>query len=155
MAGDRRAEEIRNRRAFHDYFIEERFEAGIVLCGTEVKAIRLGQAQISEAFVKFTGGGEAILFNANIAEYDFGGGDNHKTARIRKLLLHGHELRKLRAAVEKDGLTVLPLRIFLSHGLVKVEIAICRGKKLFDRRETLKTRTELREAARELAKFRR
>jgi SsrA-binding protein len=150
-----RVVEIRNRKASHDFFIEEKFEAGIALCGTEVKAIRLGHAQISDAFVKFSRAGEAVLFNANIAEYDFGNSANHESTRARKLLLHKSELRKLRAAVEKSGLTILPLRMFLSHGLVKIEIAICRGKKLFDKRETLKQRAELRDAARMAVKFRR
>jgi SsrA-binding protein len=150
-----RTREIRNKKASHEYFIEDKFEAGIVLHGTEVKAIRLGYAQISDAFVKFTGNGEAVLFNANIGEYSFGNVYNHETTRARKLLLHKSELRKLKAAVEMDGLTVLPLRLFCSHGLIKAEIAICRGKKLFDKRETMKKRTELREAQRALAKFRR
>ncbi len=146
--------DIKNKKATHNYFIEERFVAGVVLSGTEVKAIRAGHAQITEAFVKINRNGEVILFNANIAEYSFGNIANHETTRTRKLLLHKSEVKKLRSAIEKDGLTVLPLRIFLSHGLIKVEIAICRGKKLFDKREALKERTELREAERVLTKFR-
>ncbi|MDR3274055.1 MAG: SsrA-binding protein SmpB [Puniceicoccales bacterium] len=147
--------EIRNKRASHDYFIEDKFKAGVVLRGTEVKSIRQGRAQISDAFVRFNPSGEAVLFNANIEEYSFGNVQNHEIKRARKLLLHKNELKKLRAAIEMDGLTVLPLRMFFSHGLVKVEVAICRGKKLFDKREALKKRTELREAERDLARFRR
>ncbi|MDR2436271.1 MAG: SsrA-binding protein SmpB [Puniceicoccales bacterium] len=147
--------EIRNKKASHEYLIGEKFEAGIVLCGTEVKAIRLGHAQISDAFVRMNRDSEAILFNANIAEYSFGNVENHEATRARKLLLHKSELKKLKTAVEKAGLTVLPLRIFFSHGLAKVEIAICQGKKLFDKREALKKRTELREAERAMARFRR
>jgi SsrA-binding protein len=159
MAGGKRSggapNEIRNKKATHNYFIEERFEAGIVLCGTEVKSIRLGHAQISDAFVRMNRGLEAALFNANIAEYSFGNIENHRVTRARKLLLHKSELKKLKNAIEKDGLTVLPLRIFFSHGLAKIEIAICRGKKLFDKREVLKKRTELREAERAMARFKR
>jgi SsrA-binding protein len=149
------SQEIRNKKAFHEYSIGEKFEAGIVLCGTEVKAIRLGHAQIADAFVRMSRDFEAILFNANIAEYSFGNVENHKATRARKLLLHKSELKKLKTALEKAGLAVLPLRIFFSHGLAKVEIAICHGKKLFDKREALKKRTELREAERAMARFRR
>ncbi|MDR2720982.1 MAG: SsrA-binding protein SmpB [Puniceicoccales bacterium] len=145
--------EIRNKKASHEYFIGERFEAGIVLCGTEVKAIRLGHAQISDAFVRMNRDFEAILFNANIAEYSFGNVGNHKATRARKLLLHKSELKKLKTAMERAGLTVLPLRIFFSHGLAKVEVAICQGKKLFDKRDALKKRTELRETERAMARF--
>ncbi|MDR0679943.1 MAG: SsrA-binding protein SmpB [Puniceicoccales bacterium] len=147
--------EIHNKKAVHNYLIGDKFEAGVVLCGTEVKAIRQGQAQISDAFVRFNRASDAILFNANIAEYSFGNTENHPVTRARKLLLHKNELKKLKAAIEIDGLAVLPLRMFFSHGLVKVEIAICRGKKLFDKRETLKKRTALREAERALARFKR
>lgn len=147
--------DIKNKKAAHNFFIEERFEAGIALSGTEVKAIRAGHAQISEAFVKIDKAGIPVLFNANVDEYRFGNIANHAPTRTRRLLLHKSEIRKLKNAVEKDGLTILPLRLFLSHGLIKIEIAICRGKKLFDKRATLKERTEWREAERALAKFRR
>ncbi len=146
--------DIKNKKAFHNFFVEERFEAGIVLTGTEVKAIRAGCAQITESFVKINKHSEVILFNTNISEYSFGNISNHETTRTRKLLLHRSEIKKLKDAIEKKGLTVLPLKIFLSHGLIKVEIAICRGKKFFDKREVLKSRTELREAQRMLSKFR-
>lgn len=146
--------DIKNKKAAHNFFIEEHFVAGIALTGTEVKAIRAGHAQITDAFVRIDRSGRPVLFNANIDEYRFGNIANHAPTRTRKLLLHKHEIRKLRDAVEKEGLTVLPLRLFLSHGLIKAEIAICRGKKLFDKRATMKARTEWREAERELAKFR-
>ncbi|MDR1255446.1 MAG: SsrA-binding protein SmpB [Puniceicoccales bacterium] len=159
MANGKRASdlprEIRNKKAAHDFSIGDKFEAGIVLCGTEVKAIRQGHAQISDAFVRFSREGEAVLFNANIAEYNFGNVENHQATQPRKLLLHKSQLKKLKSAIEMDGLAVLPLRMFFSHGLIKVEIAICRGKKLFDKREALKKRTELRETERALARFRR
>lgn len=151
--GNDHIKEIRNKKVAHNFFIEDKFEAGVVLCGTEVKAVRVGHAQLSEAFIKINKNSEVVLFNANISEYSFGNIANHETTRTRKLLLHKNEIKKLKNAIEKDGLTVLPLRMFLSHGLIKVEIAICRGKKLFDKRETLKKRTELREAERMLAKF--
>ncbi len=149
------AGDIKNKKAAHNFFIEERFEAGIVLSGTEVKAIRAGHAQITEAFIRIDRAGIPVLFNANIDEYRFGNIANHAPTRTRVLLLHKSEIRKLRAAIEKDGLTVLPLRLFLSHGLIKLELAICRGKKLFDKRATLKERTEWREAERALSKIRR
>ena len=147
--------EICNKKAAHKFFIEEKFNAGIVLSGTEVKAIRLGHAQISEAFVKINKNFEVVLLNANIAEYAFGNIANHQATRTRKLLLNKSEIKKIRDAIEKGGLTVIPTRIFFSHGLIKVEIAICRGKKLFDKRETMKERTELREAERALVMFKR
>lgn len=145
---------IKNKKAAHNFFIEEHFVAGIILTGTEVKAIRAGHAQITEAFIRIDRDGCPVLFNANIDEYRFGNFANHEVTRARKLLLHKSEVRKLKNAIEKDGLTVLPLRLFLLHGLIKVEIAICRGKKLFDKRASMKERTEWREAERELTKFR-
>jgi len=116
------AKEIRNKKASHDYFIEDKFDAGIVLQGTEVKSIRQGHAQISDAFVRFNRSGEAVLFNANIEEYSFGNVQNHEIKRARKLLLHKNELRKLKAAIEMSGLTVLPLRMFFRMDWSKLKL---------------------------------
>lgn len=137
--------EIRNAKASHQYIIHERYEAGIVLTGTEVKSIRMGKAQINEAFARVEKG-EVILFHAHISEYAFGTFANHNPVRPRKLLLNKSEIRKIQGAVEAGGRTLVPTRMYLKHGLVKVEIGVCTGKKLHDKRETLKKRTEMREA---------
>lgn len=137
--------EIRNAKALHQYIIHERYEAGIVLTGTEVKSIRMGKAQINEAFARVEKG-EVILFHAHISEYAFGTWANHNPVRPRKLLLNKSEIRKIQGAVEAGGRTLVPTRMYLKHGLVKVEIGVCTGKKLHDKRETLKKRTEMREA---------
>jgi len=137
--------EIRNAKASHQYIIHERYEAGIVLTGTEVKSIRMGKAQINEAFARVEKG-EVILFHAHISEYAFGTWANHNPVRPRKLLLNKSEIRKIQGAVEAGGRTLVPTRMYLKHGLVKVEIGVCTGKKLHDKREPLKKRTEMREA---------
>ena len=141
--------EIRNGKAHHNYFVGDRFEAGIVLQGTEVKAIRAGDAQISEAFCRIDKG-ECWLYNSHIGEYKFGNFQNHPPRRKRKLLLRRREIHKLFGAMETAGKSLIPLRIYLSHGLIKVEIALCTGKKLFDKRETLKKKAVMRETEREL-----
>jgi SsrA-binding protein len=143
--------EIRNRRAFHDYFVGETFEAGIVLIGPEVKSLRDGHSQIVDAFVRPNRSGELFLYNANIAEYKFHTIDDYKSMRPRKLLLHGNEIRKIIVAIEREKMIVVPLKIFFKHGLVKVDIAVCKSKKLFDKRETIKRREALREAQRAMA----
>lgn len=141
--------EIRNAKAFHKYDVGEKFEAGISLLGTEVKSIRQGKAQISEAFVRIEKG-NAILYHAHIQEYDFGNLNNHNPLRPRQLLLHRRELNKLKVAIENEGKTIVPLRIFFRNGLIKIELAICKGKKLYDKREDLKKRTAQMEAQRAL-----
>jgi SsrA-binding protein len=137
--------EIRNSKVHHNYHVEETWEAGIVLRGTEVKSIRDGKAQIGDAFARVEKG-EVFLYHAHISEYAFGNLNNHNPVRPRKLLLNKREIRKLLAATEAGGKTLIPTRLYFAHGLVKVEIAVCSGKKLFDKRETLKKRIDLREA---------
>ena len=144
-----RQREIRNAKAIHNYFVGDRFECGIVLLGTEVKAIRNGDAQISEAFCRIEKG-QVWLYNAHIGEYKFGNLQNHAPRRKRKLLLHRCEINKLIGAVETGGKSLIPLRIYLKHGLIKIEIALCKGKKLNDKRETLKKKITMREAEREM-----
>ena len=134
-----RQREIRNSKAHHNYFVGDCFEAGIVLQGTEVKAIRVGDAQISEAF-----------YNSHIGEYKFGNIQNHPPRRRRKLLLHRREIHKFIGAMEAGGKSLIPLRIYLKHGLIKIEIALCTGKKLHDKRETLKKKITMREAERDM-----
>ncbi|MGH7997154.1 MAG: SsrA-binding protein SmpB [Opitutaceae bacterium] len=136
--------EIRNAKALRDYFIGERFEAGVQLRGTEVKSIRVGRAQISDAFGRVEKG-EVWLHNAHIEPYAFGNIYNHDAKRSRKLLLHGHQVRKIAEALSSGGRSLVPLRLYFKGALVKIEIALATGKKLFDKREDLKRRTELGE----------
>jgi SsrA-binding protein len=143
--------EVRNKKIFHDYFVGEMFEAGIVLLGPEVKSLRAGHAQIGDSFVRANRNGELFLYNANIAEYKFCEPNEYNCTRPRKLLLHFSEIRKLLFAMEREKMLILPLKIFFKHGLVKVNIAICKGKKLFDKRETLKKKEARREAERAIA----
>ncbi len=142
--------EIKNRKASHDYFIGETYEAGIVLRGTEIKSLRQGKAQIQDAFVRIERG-EAIIYNAHIAEYDFGNINNHSPTTPRKLLLHKKEILKLKSSIEVEHMSVVPLKMYFCRGFVKVLIAVCKGKKLYDKRESLKKDQAMREAKRELS----
>jgi SsrA-binding protein len=139
-----RYHEIRNSKALRDYTVDERFEAGIQLRGTEVKSIRAGRAQINDAFARVEKG-EVWLYNAHIEQYAFGNIYNHDAKRIRKLLLHKRHIEKLRLALEAGGRALVPLRMYFKDALVKVELALCTGKKLHDHREDLKKKVQLRE----------
>ena len=145
--------EIRNAKARRDYFIEDKFEAGIALRGTEVKSVRNGRAQISDAFGRVEQG-EVWLHNAHIDPYEYGTDNNHDARRVRKLLLHKHEIRKIAQALEAGGRALVPLRMYFKDALVKVEVALATGKKQFDKREDLKKRAQLRDADR-ATRFRR
>ncbi len=136
--------EIRNSKALRDYFVDEKFEAGIALKGTEVKSIRAGKAQISDAFGRFEKG-ELWLYNAHIEEYAWGNIYNHDSRRTRKLLLHSHQIRKIAQALQIGGRALIPLRMYFKDALVKVEVALCSGKKLYDKREDLKRKVTDRE----------
>jgi SsrA-binding protein len=136
--------EIRNSKALRDYFVDERFEAGIQLRGTEVKSIRAGKAQISDAFARVEKG-EVWLYGAHIEQYAFGNIHNHDAKRIRKLLLHRRHIEKIKHALEAGGRALVPLRMYFKDALVKVEVALGSGKKLFDKREDLKKRVVDRE----------
>ena len=138
---------MRNSKARRDFFIDETLEAGVVLNGTEVKSIRQGMVQINEAFVRMDKG-SPILYHAHIAEYLFGTSANHNPHRPRKLLLNKREIRKWEQAVQSGGRTIIPLRMYFKSGLVKVEIALCRAKKQFDKREDLKEAVDIRETQR-------
>ena len=128
---------ILNKRAKFDYEILDKYSAGIVLSGTEIKSIRLGKASITESFCEFHEG-ELFVINSNIEEYLYGTHYNHKTKSERKLLLNKKELKKLNKDSENKGLTIVPLRLFTNDkGLAKLEIALCRGKKNYDKRESL------------------
>lgn len=135
-----------NRKAFHDYFVLQKFEAGIALMGTEVKSLRDGAANLKDSYVDFQDG-EAFLVGTHISPYTHGNLQNHEPERRRKLLLHRREIEKLHVQTTEKGLTVVPLRIYFKGSRVKAEIAVVRGKKQFDKRETEKNR----EADRELA----
>ena len=148
-----RFKEIRNSRISRNFFVDETFETGIVLTGTEVKSIRLGNAQISEAFARIEKG-EVMLYHAHVSEYFFGTHNNHDPYRPRKLLLHRRQIRKLEMATQGGGRALIPKRIYFRKGLIKVELALSTGKKLYDKREDLKKRTALREAEKEM-KYRR
>jgi SsrA-binding protein len=130
----------RNRRATHDYFIDERFEAGMMLQGTEVKSLREGKANINEAYASEQAG-ELFLVNATIPEFHGGNRFNHEPTRPRKLLLHRRELGKVIGAVRRQGMTVVPLSLYFNpRGLAKIEIGLARGKKLYDKRASIKER---------------
>jgi SsrA-binding protein len=135
-----------NKKAYHDYFILQKLEAGIALTGTEVKSLREGRAQLKDSYVNFEGS-EAFLFGAHISPYSHGNLQNHDPERRRKLLLHKGEIEKLRVQVVEKGLTIVPLRLYFKRGRVKAEIAVVRGKKLYDKRATEKKREADREAA--------
>ncbi|HVT72297.1 MAG TPA: SsrA-binding protein SmpB [Lacunisphaera sp.] len=145
--------EQRNPKALRDYFVHDKFEAGIKLVGTEVKAIRAGKAQLADAFARVEKGG-VWLYGAYIQEYSHGGPFQHDPRRVRQLLLHDNEIRKLRQAVETGGKSIVALRLYFKQALVKVEIATATGKKQFDKRADLKKR-ELQMEARKAYKFRR
>lgn len=136
--------EVRNAKALRDYVVDERFEAGIALKGTEVKSIRAGRAQINDAFGRVDKG-ELWLVNAHIELYAFGNTNNHDARRTRKLLLHRHQIRKIAQALDAGGRALVPLRMYFKDALVKVEVALATGKKLHDKRDTLKRKVAERE----------
>ena len=148
-----RFREIRNAKASHNYFIGERFEGGLALQGTEVKAIRAGNAQIGDAFCRIEKS-QVWLYNAHIGEYRFGNVANHAPRRRRKLLLHRREIHKLTGAVEAGGKALVPLRMYVKHGLIKIEIALCTGKKKHDKRQAMKEKVIRRETERAMRPFR-
>src|SRR6056297_3567785 len=139
---------VSNRKARHDYHLDDRFEAGVVLRGTEVKTLRGGKGSLAEAWVKLDQTGEAWLMQAHIPEYAFGNRNNHDPVRPRKLLLHRRELDKLSHAVAAKGVTLVPLRLYFRDGRAKLEFAIGRGKNVADKRRTAADRDAKREMER-------
>jgi SsrA-binding protein len=138
-----------NRRARFDFEIGETFEAGLVLTGTEVKSLRTGKATIAESYASLDKAGEIVLVNANIPEYLQANRFNHDPKRTRKLLLHAREISKVKKALDREGMTLVPLKIYFNErGRAKIEIAVARGKKLHDKRETEKQRDWSREKSR-------
>ena len=136
---------LTNPKARHKFILGDKYEAGIVLQGTEVKSIRAGNAQITESYARFIKD-ELYLFNAHISEYEFGGEDNHPTQRPRKLLLKSRELERLKNEVEASGKTLVPTKLYFKESLIKCEIAVGSGKNLRDKRQDLKKQVAQREA---------
>ena len=136
---------IKNKQAFHDYEIIEKFMAGIVLVGTEVKSIRMGKVSLADAYCYFNGN-ELFVRNMQVSEYPWASFTNHSIGRERKLLMNRHELKRLLRKMKESGLTLIPLRIFITDkGLVKMDIGLARGKKLYDKREAIKLRDTQRQ----------
>jgi ssrA-binding protein len=136
-----------NKKAYHDYFIEETFEAGIALHGTEVKSLRMGKCSVKESFVRIEKG-EVYVYNMHISPYEKGNIFNKDPLRTRKLLLHKSEIRKMTGAIAQKGYTIVPLKVYLKGSLVKVEIGLARGKKLYDKRQDIAKKDQRREAER-------
>ena len=137
-----------NKKAFHDYFIEDTYETGIALAGTEVKSIRMGKCSIKESFVKIEKG-EVYIYGMHISPYEKGNIFNKDPLRVRKLLLHGYEINKLIGKIQQKGCTLVPLKVYFKGSLVKVEIGLARGKKLYDKRADIAKKDQKREAEKE------
>lgn len=144
--------EILNRKANHDYYVEEVIEAGIVLTGTEIKSIRAGNCNIKDCY-GIIKNGEVFLLNMYVGQYKEGNIFNHEETRSRKLLLHKKEIKKLLQAVELKGLTLVPLKLYFKNNKLKVALGVCRGKKDYDKRESIKERDIKREVAKRLKNY--
>ena len=138
-----------NRKAFHDYLIFDKFTAGIVLTGTEIKSVRKGMINLKDSFAKIEDS-EVFLYNMHISPYEQGNRYNHKPDRVRKLLLNKQEINKMLGKIKKDGYAIIPLELFLSHGFAKMEIGLAKGKKLYDKREAIAKKTQDRDIARQI-----
>ena len=137
-----------NKKAYHDYFIEETYEAGIALHGTEVKSLRMGKCSIKEAFVRIENG-EVFVYGMHISPYEKGNIFNKDPLRVKKLLMHRYEINKLMGKIKEKGFTLVPLKVYFKGSLVKVEIGLARGKKLYDKREDIAKKDQRREAEKE------
>ena len=137
-----------NKKAYHDYFIEEYFETGISLAGTEVKSLRMGKCSIKEAFVRVENG-EVYVYGMHISPYEKGNIFNKDPLRVRKLLMHRYEINRISSKLKEKGLTLVPLRVYFKNSLVKVEIGLARGKKLYDKRQDIAKKDQRREAERD------
>ena len=141
-----------NRKARHDYFIEDKIEPGLVLKGTEVKALRQGRANLKDAYARIKKG-EAYLHQMHISPYPFAYYDNHDPLRIRKLLLHSYEIRKLTGKLNERGYALIPLRLYFREGKVKVMLGLAKGKRQYDKRHTIRNREEKRDLARQRKEY--
>ena len=144
-----------NKKAYFDYFIEEKYEAGIELVGTEVKSVRQGHCSIKEAFIRIDKNNEVQIYGMHINPYEKGNIFNKDPLRVRKLLLHKKEILKIFGKMKEQGITVVPLQVYFSGSLVKIEIGLAKGKKLYDKRETIAKKDQKREAQREFKAFNR
>jgi len=144
----------KNRKAFHDYFIQETYEAGLMLVGTEVKSLREGKANLKESYALIKDG-EIFLLNCHISHYSHGNIENHDPLRTRKLLLHKKEISKLWAKTSQQGLTLIPLKIYFKNGKAKVEIGLAKGKRQYEKRDSIKAREAKREIERHMKSNRR
>ena len=134
-----------NKKAYHDYFIEEKYEAGISLAGTEVKSLRMGKCSLKESFIRVENG-ELFIYGMHISPYEKGNIFNKDPLRVRKLLLHRHEINRIAGQMTQKGYTIVPLQVYSNGSLVKVEIALARGKKLYDKRQDIAKKDMRREA---------
>ena len=137
-----------NKKAYHDFFIEETYEAGIALHGTEVKSLRMGKCSVKESFIRIEND-EVYIYGMHISPYEKGNIFNKDPLRVKKLLLHKSEIRKLRGKIAEKGYTLVPLKVYFKNSLVKVEIGLARGKKLYDKRQDIAKKDQRREAERE------
>lgn len=137
-----------NKKAYHDYFIDETYEAGIALHGTEVKSMRMGKCSIKESFIRIEDG-EVYVYGMHVSPYEKGNIFNKDPLRIKKLLLHRAEINKMQGRIKEKGYTLVPLQVYFSNGRVKVEIGLARGKKLYDKREDIAKKDQKREAEKE------
>ncbi len=141
-----------NRKAFHDFLIFDKFVAGLVLTGTEIKSIRAGQINLKDSFAKIEKG-EVFLYNCHISKFEQGNRYNHEPERTRKLLLNKKEILKMEGKIKKEGYTIVPLEVFLTRGYAKLEIGLAKGKKLYDKREDLTKKTQNRDIQRKLKNY--
>lgn len=137
-----------NKKAFHDYFIEDTFEAGIALAGTEVKSLRMGKCSIKESFIRIENG-EVMIYGMHISPYEKGNIFNKDPLRVRKLLMHKYEINKLTGKMKEKGMTLVPLKVYFKGSLVKIEVGLARGKKLYDKRQDIAKKDMRREAEKE------
>lgn len=137
-----------NKKAYHDYFIDETYEAGIALHGTEVKSMRMGKCSIKESFIRIENG-EVYVYGMHVSPYEKGNIFNKDPLRVKKLLLHKYEINKLQGKIKEKGFTLVPLQVYFKEGKVKVEIGLARGKKLYDKREDIAKKDQRREAEKE------
>ncbi|NLO92701.1 MAG: SsrA-binding protein SmpB [Clostridiaceae bacterium] len=143
---------VQNRKARHEYFIEETIEAGISLTGTEVKSLRLGRANLQDSYAAIKNG-EVFVYNLHISPYDMGNRFNHDPIRVKKLLLHRHEINKLIGLTQRQGLTLVPLSLYFKKGMVKVALGVARGKKLYDKRADIAKKDAMRQIDRKLKDY--
>ncbi len=149
MAKDEMKLVANNKKAYHDFFIEEKYEAGLVLHGTEVKSLRMGKCSIKEAFIRIENG-EVYIYGMHISPYEKGNIFNKDPLRIRKLLLHKQQIRKLIGNSSEKGYTIVPLQVYFKDGRAKIEIGLAKGKKLYDKRQDIAKKDQKREAEKEL-----